>query len=96
MISLTFVYFFGKWFNFSSGEEPSNLGGRFSKSSMERERILQRRKEHMLLMARRKYFEKHQNRQSESYGVTADSTSSSSSSSGITDNLSSIINVSHN
>ncbi|XP_046747934.1 E3 ubiquitin-protein ligase AMFR-like isoform X1 [Diprion similis] len=42
-----------------SGEEPSNLGGRFSKSSMERERILQRRKEHMLLTARRKYFERH-------------------------------------
>lgn len=53
---------------FYSGEEPSTLGGRFSKSSMERERILQRRKEHMLLTARRKYFEKHPN-QSESTGA---------------------------
>ncbi|KAF7384365.1 hypothetical protein HZH66_012615 [Vespula vulgaris] len=42
-----------------SGEEPSNLGGRFSKSSIERERILQRRKEHMRLTARRRYLEKY-------------------------------------
>ncbi|XP_055538492.1 E3 ubiquitin-protein ligase AMFR-like [Wyeomyia smithii] len=34
------------------------LGDRFSKSSEERERILQRRKEQLLLMARRKYLEK--------------------------------------
>ncbi|XP_053690401.1 E3 ubiquitin-protein ligase AMFR-like [Sabethes cyaneus] len=34
------------------------LGDRFSKSSEERERILQRRKEQLLAMARRKYFEK--------------------------------------
>lgn len=34
------------------------LGDRFSKSSEERERILQRRKEHMLMVARRKYLEK--------------------------------------
>ncbi|KAK0074588.1 hypothetical protein PV325_008111, partial [Microctonus aethiopoides] len=40
-------------------EEPSTLGGRFSKCSTERERILQRRKEHMLLTARRKYVERH-------------------------------------
>ncbi|XP_034944074.1 E3 ubiquitin-protein ligase AMFR-like [Chelonus insularis] len=40
-------------------EEPSTLGGRFSKCSTERERILQRRKEHMLLTARRKYIERH-------------------------------------
>ncbi|KYN01112.1 PREDICTED: E3 ubiquitin-protein ligase AMFR-like [Cyphomyrmex costatus] len=42
-----------------SGEEPSSLGGRFSKSSAERELILQRRKEHMRLTARRRYLEKH-------------------------------------
>ncbi|XP_015593619.1 E3 ubiquitin-protein ligase AMFR isoform X1 [Cephus cinctus] len=48
-----------------SGEEPSNLGGRFSKSSIERELILQRRKEHMLLSARRRYLEKHRNSESE-------------------------------
>lgn len=48
-----------------SGEEPSHLGGRFSKSSTERERILQRRKEHMLLTARRKYFEKCRNSESD-------------------------------
>ncbi|XP_076160709.1 E3 ubiquitin-protein ligase AMFR [Ptiloglossa arizonensis] len=41
-----------------SGEEPSSLGGRFSKSSTEREIILQRRKVHMILGARRRYFEK--------------------------------------
>lgn len=34
------------------------LGDRFSKSSEERERILQRRKEQLLLIARRKYLEK--------------------------------------
>ncbi|XP_012272037.1 E3 ubiquitin-protein ligase AMFR [Orussus abietinus] len=48
-----------------SGEEPSSLGGRFSKSSAERERILRRRKEHMLLTARRKYLEKHRKSESE-------------------------------
>ncbi|XP_011142738.1 E3 ubiquitin-protein ligase AMFR isoform X2 [Harpegnathos saltator] len=42
-----------------SGEELSSLGGRFSKSSAEREVILQRRKEHMQLTARRRYLEKH-------------------------------------
>ncbi|KZC04470.1 PREDICTED: E3 ubiquitin-protein ligase AMFR-like [Dufourea novaeangliae] len=42
-----------------SGEEPSSLGARFSKSSMEREHILQHRKEHMRLNARRKFMEKH-------------------------------------
>ncbi|XP_043276997.1 E3 ubiquitin-protein ligase AMFR-like [Venturia canescens] len=49
-----------------SGEEPSTLGGRFSKSSSERERILQRRKEHMLLAARRKYVERHRDHATDS------------------------------
>lgn len=49
-----------------SGEEPSNLGGRFSKSSAERELILQRRKEHMRLTARRRYLEKHRKSEIES------------------------------
>ncbi|CAK9803202.1 E3 ubiquitin-protein ligase AMFR [Anthophora quadrimaculata] len=43
-----------------SGEEPSSLGGRFSKSSSEREQILQRRKDLMRLAAKRRYFEKRQ------------------------------------
>lgn len=47
------------YYCFYSGEEPSSLGGRFSKSSAERELILQRRKEHMRLTARRRYLEKH-------------------------------------
>lgn len=50
----------------NSGEEPSTLGGRFSKSSSERERILQRRKEHMLLAARRKYVERHRDQVTDS------------------------------
>lgn len=41
-----------------SGEEPSSLGGRFSKSSSEREQILQRRKELLRLTAKEKYLEK--------------------------------------
>lgn len=41
-----------------SGEEPSSLGGRFSKSSSEREQILQRRKELLRLAAKKRYFEK--------------------------------------
>ncbi|XP_063981149.1 E3 ubiquitin-protein ligase AMFR-like [Diachasmimorpha longicaudata] len=41
-----------------NSEESSTIGGRFSKCSTERERILQRRKEHMLMTARRKYVEK--------------------------------------
>ncbi|XP_076652443.1 E3 ubiquitin-protein ligase AMFR [Halictus rubicundus] len=40
-----------------SNNEPSSLGGRFSRSSSERELILQHRKEHMRLAARRRYFE---------------------------------------
>ncbi|KAG7202775.1 hypothetical protein KM043_009943 [Ampulex compressa] len=48
-----------------SGEEPSSLSGRFSKSSTERERILQRRKEHMRLTARRRYLEKHRKSETE-------------------------------
>ncbi|KAH0539644.1 E3 ubiquitin-protein ligase AMFR-like isoform X1 [Cotesia glomerata] len=47
-------------------EEPSTVGGRFSKCSSERERILHRRKEHMLLTARRKYLEKHRKSEVES------------------------------
>lgn len=39
-------------------EEPTNLGGRFSKSPSERERILHRRKEQLLQMARRRYLDK--------------------------------------
>ncbi|XP_057318277.1 E3 ubiquitin-protein ligase AMFR-like isoform X2 [Microplitis mediator] len=50
----------------SQTEEPSTVGGRFSKCSNERERILQRRKEHMLLTARRKYLEKHRKSEIES------------------------------
>ncbi|CAD1473324.1 unnamed protein product, partial [Heterotrigona itama] len=41
-----------------SGEEPFSLGGRFSKSSSEREQILQRRKELLRLAAKKRYFEK--------------------------------------
>lgn len=52
-----------------SGEEPSTLGGRFSKSSTERERILQRRKEHMLLTARRKYVERHRETETDSSSI---------------------------
>lgn len=44
--------------NYYSGEEPSSLGGRFSKSSSEREQILQRRKELLRLAAKKRYFEK--------------------------------------
>lgn len=40
-------------------EASVNLGGRFSKSSTERERILQLRKEQLLLSARRRYMERH-------------------------------------
>ncbi|KAJ1530352.1 hypothetical protein ONE63_005265 [Megalurothrips usitatus] len=39
-------------------EEPSNLGGRFSKSPLERERILHLRKEQLLHAARRRYLDK--------------------------------------
>lgn len=39
--------------------EPHILGGRFSKSPIERERILKRRKDQLLMQARRKYMEKH-------------------------------------
>ena len=47
-------------YNFGSSVEASvNLGGRFSKSSSERERILQLRKEQLLLTARRRYMERH-------------------------------------
>ncbi|XP_068082560.1 E3 ubiquitin-protein ligase AMFR [Anabrus simplex] len=43
----------------SSVEASGNLGGRFSKSSSERERILQLRKDQLLLTARRRYMERH-------------------------------------
>ncbi|XP_043463137.1 E3 ubiquitin-protein ligase AMFR-like isoform X1 [Leptopilina heterotoma] len=66
--------------NVESSEEPINLGGRFSKSPVERERILKRRKEHLLLSARRKYFEKLCNK-IETDLVDIESPSSSSSSS---------------
>jgi autocrine motility factor receptor len=42
-----------------SNDASMNLGGRFSKSSTERERILQLRKEQLLLSARRRYMERH-------------------------------------
>ncbi|KAK7874530.1 hypothetical protein R5R35_013108 [Gryllus longicercus] len=42
-----------------SVETSANLGGRFSKSSAERERILQLRKDQLLMAARRRYMEKH-------------------------------------
>lgn len=38
--------------------EEVNLGGRFSKSSSERERILYRRKETMIQKARKRYIER--------------------------------------
>lgn len=41
-----------------SEEEPTNLGGRFSKSPSERERILHLRKEQLLQAARRRYLDK--------------------------------------
>lgn len=39
-------------------EEPSNLGGRFSKSPTERERILHLRKEQLVQAARRRYLDR--------------------------------------
>lgn len=42
----------------ATDEEPSNLGGRFSKSPSERERILHLRKEQLLQAARRRYLDK--------------------------------------
>lgn len=51
---------FRLWISYSSvpEEEPTNLGGRFSKSPSERERILHRRKEQLLQVARRRYLDK--------------------------------------
>nr|CAD7400110.1 unnamed protein product [Timema cristinae] len=40
-------------------ETSTNLGGRFSKSSIERERILHLRKEQLLVSARHRYMERH-------------------------------------
>nr|CAD7262911.1 unnamed protein product [Timema shepardi] len=42
-----------------SAETSTNLGGRFSKSSIERERILHLRKEQLLVSARHRYMERH-------------------------------------
>ncbi|XP_019865622.1 E3 ubiquitin-protein ligase AMFR [Aethina tumida] len=39
-------------------EDPANLGSRFSKSSSEREKILQRRKEKLIHLARKRYIER--------------------------------------
>lgn len=46
------------FFDFFFSEDTSNLGSRFSKSSSEREKILYRRKEHMIQGARKRYIEK--------------------------------------
>lgn len=43
----------------SDSEETVNLSGKFSKSSTERERILHKRKEQLILSARQKYLEKY-------------------------------------
>lgn len=48
---------------FLCSEEVNGAGSRFSKSSTERERILQRRKEVLLQMARKKYIEREKQRQ---------------------------------
>lgn len=39
-------------------EETSSFAGRFSKSPSERERMLHKRKEHMVQLARKRYIEK--------------------------------------
>lgn len=58
------------WDDLSENHDPDsieasiNLGGRFSKSSTERELILQLRKEQLLLSARRRYIERHKSAQS--------------------------------
>jgi hypothetical protein len=51
-------------------EASVNLGGRFSKSSTERERILQLRKEQLLLSARRRYMERHKSEAAQSILTT--------------------------
>lgn len=51
-------------------EASVNLGGRFSKSSTERERILQLRKEQLLLSARRRYMERHKSEAAQSIITT--------------------------
>lgn len=45
-------------FFFNFREESINLGGRFSKSSAEREKILHKRKENLIQSARKRYIEK--------------------------------------
>jgi hypothetical protein len=51
-------------------EASIKLGGRFSKSSTERERILQLRKEQLLLSARRRYMERHKSEETQSIITT--------------------------
>lgn len=53
-------------------ESGSSLGGRFSKSSTERERMLQRRKAHIRLQARKKYLEKHREKFGDSQPTSSD------------------------
>uniref|UniRef100_A0A2M4BD30 E3 ubiquitin-protein ligase AMFR n=1 Tax=Anopheles marajoara TaxID=58244 RepID=A0A2M4BD30_9DIPT len=73
----------------SSGtEEPPLMGGsfpfgvRFSKSPEEREQILQRRKEQLVAIARRRYLEKNKSELNQRATMAASATSSSSSSGG--------------
>uniref|UniRef100_A0A2M4A0A2 E3 ubiquitin-protein ligase AMFR n=1 Tax=Anopheles triannulatus TaxID=58253 RepID=A0A2M4A0A2_9DIPT len=73
----------------SSGtEEPPLMGGsfpfgvRFSKSPEEREQILQRRKEQLVAIARRRYLEKNKSELNQRATMAAAATSSSSSSGG--------------
>lgn len=44
--------------SFYFSEDSVTLGSRFSKSSSEREKILHKRKENMIQMARKRYIEK--------------------------------------
>ncbi|XP_063227756.1 E3 ubiquitin-protein ligase AMFR-like [Bacillus rossius redtenbacheri] len=60
-----------------SVEPLVNLGGRFSKSSSERERILQLRKEQLLMSARRRYLERHRRSDTESSTSSEDDVSQS-------------------
>ncbi|KAJ4427703.1 hypothetical protein ANN_25355 [Periplaneta americana] len=66
------------WDELSEGHDPEsieatvNLGGRFSKSSTERERILQLRKEQLLLSARRRYMERHKSEAAQGDGSERD------------------------
>ncbi|XP_050096860.1 E3 ubiquitin-protein ligase AMFR-like [Anopheles aquasalis] len=72
----------------SGAEEPPLMGGsfpfgvRFSKSPEEREQILQRRKEQLVAIARRRYLEKNKSELNQRATTAAVATSSSSSSGG--------------